>query len=320
MAGALGVAVFDVVQNVGYCFGYLYGAVSQAAQPIMSTYQSEYNLDGCRALERLGNGVGLSIGIVATAVVSMSATWICRVFGLVEPDDIELCAWAIRVYCAGTLFGGTNEMLGGYYQAREDRSVTFLIATLRGAVLLISLTLLFARLGVHEFWFLYPATEIMTLAVLMAWLRLHRRKGPDITVDRVYRAILRDRVEDIGTVVAEIRDFCACWHASSGQEYFVQMTVEELCAAIIEKGFGAGGDRDGVIEITLVAGKDGLFTLHVRDSAVAFNPFAMEDITLDNSADAGVDFNALGMGVIKQKAREFYYRRYQGFNTMVVRI
>ena len=36
--------------------------------------------------------------------------------------------------------------------------------------------------------------------------------------------------------------------------------------------------------------------------------------------DDDSDFNALGMDVIKKKAKSFYYRRYQGFNTMVVKI
>ena len=72
-----------------------------------------------------------------------------------------------------------------------------------------------------------------------------------------------------------------------------------------------------IIQITLVADRDGMFTLHVRDSASTFNPFALP------KADAGaqdVDFNAMGMQGIKERADSFYYRRYQGFNTMVVKI
>lgn len=35
---------------------------------------------------------------------------------------------------------------------------------------------------------------------------------------------------------------------------------------------------------------------------------------------AGVDMDAMGVLVIRQKAKEFFYRRYQGFNSLVVRI
>ena len=69
--------------------------------------------------------------------------------------------------------------------------------------------------------------------------------------------------------------------------------------------------------ITLAAEDNGLFTLNLRDSAVRFNPFEMAR-TADGDPDP--DFNAVGMQVIKTKAISFYYRRYQGFNTMVVKI
>ena len=54
------------------------------------------------------------------------------------------------------------------------------------------------------------------------------------------------------------------------------------------------------------------FTLHLRDNSFEFNPFAPQ---------AGLDGegpNALGMAIVKKKAKEFFYRRYQGFNTLVV--
>jgi len=36
--------------------------------------------------------------------------------------------------------------------------------------------------------------------------------------------------------------------------------------------------------------------------------------------DEEVNPDALGILVIREKAEEFFYRRYQGFNTLVVRI
>ena len=135
--------------------------------------------------------------------------------------------------------------------------------------------------------------------------------------ERVFRATIHNRLEEVGEVTQQIEAFCEQWDASVKQHYFVQMTVEEVCSAIVEKGFQGREGARGIIQITLVADRDGMFTLHVRDSASTFNPFALP------KADAGaqdVDFNAMGMQVIKERADSFYYRRYQGFNTMVVRI
>ena len=32
------------------------------------------------------------------------------------------------------------------------------------------------------------------------------------------------------------------------------------------------------------------------------------------------DMDAMGMLVIKQKAKDFFYRQYQGFNSLIVRV
>ena len=319
MAGETGLAVFDVIQNMSYLFGYLYGAGSQAAQPIMSTYHGEHNREGCRTLERLCSRVTMAVGLVAAGVVLALAPGICRFFGLTGPEAISIGAEAVRIHCVSTCFAGLNMLIGGYFLARDEVIPAFISATLRGAAILLPMTILFSFLGIRRFWLLYPVTELLALVILLLYLKYRYQNRGDIAPERIYRAMLHDRAEEVGTVTGQIEAFCGRWDANPKQHYFVQMTVEEVCTAIIVNGFGQGGDRHGMIQITLVAGEDGIFTLHVRDSAVAFNPFGMDSADLKGDGE-DLDFNAVGMDVIKQKAREFYYRRYQGFNTMVVKI
>ena len=59
-------------------------------------------------------------------------------------------------------------------------------------------------------------------------------------------------------------------------------------------------------------------TLHLRDNAKEFNPFDLDTdrISLEN----GTGLDAIGVKMIKSKAKEFFYRRYAGFNTLVVRV
>ena len=318
MSGERIVAVFDVVQNISYIFGYLYGAVSQAAQPILSTYQGEYNFLGCRALQRLELKTALAAGMTAALIVGIIAPQVCIFFGITEAADIALGAWALRLFCLSTLLGGVNALLAEYYLARGRELPAFLSTTLRRAAVLIPVAILFSFFGEKFFWLLYPVTEMIALAVFLIYLWRTRGKGSTIDPDRIYRILLR-QLEDIGEATEEIREFCEKWEASMKQQYFVQMTVEEVCSAIIANGFGKGRDERGMIQITLVAGEDGIITLHVRDSAVEFNPFGMDKADIKNDVD-NLDFNAVGMDVIKQRSREFYYRRYQGFNTMVVKI
>ena len=47
-------------------------------------------------------------------------------------------------------------------------------------------------------------------------------------------------------------------------------------------------------------------------------PFALD--TDGISLEKGRGLDALGIKMIKSKAKEFFYRRYAGFNTLVVRV
>ena len=100
---------------------------------------------------------------------------------------------------------------------------------------------------------------------------------------------------------------CEEWDCTSQQSYYATLVVEEVCAAILEDAKN-NHRSDVLIKLTVLADQNG-FTLHLRDNSYEFNPF---------SAEEGDGPNALGMLIVRKKAKEFFYRRYQGFNTLVI--
>ena len=86
--------------------------------------------------------------------------------------------------------------------------------------------------------------------------------------------------------------------------------------AIIQNGFS--NVQNCYIELTLVAEKNGSFSLHIRDNATSFNPFSLS--TKKAAQDSDFDMDAMGMMVIKKQSKDFFYRRYGGFNSLVVNI
>ena len=84
--------------------------------------------------------------------------------------------------------------------------------------------------------------------------------------------------------------------------------------AIISKAFAF--QEDGYIQITLIACEDGGFQLHVRDNAAGFDPFSLETGKIGEGEN--FDMDAIGMLMVKKQAKSFFYRQYQGFNTLVV--
>jgi hypothetical protein len=71
------------------------------------------------------------------------------------------------------------------------------------------------------------------------------------------------------------------------------------------------------IQVTAVV-ENGDVTLHLRDNAMAYNPF--EEDTEGISLEEGKQLELVGLRIVQKKAKEFYYRSYSGFNTLVIRL
>ena len=316
MGGENGVAVFDLVQNTSFLILYLYNGVSRAAQPLIGTFVGECSSQGLRRTLRLGYRWGLMVGGLGALFVFLFPQALCALFGIQTAEALSLGSYALRVLAFGSLFAGAAILTESFCQAGEDEQGAFLIAALRGALILIPCALIFSMIGLRAFWWMYPATEILTLLVYGIWKKYFKKAKPAFKEERVYSCTIRGQNDSIRPLTQGIDEFLERWEAKPSQQYFVAMAAEEICLLIMEKGFVQG--ETGYIQITLVALEDGDFELHIRDDAVKFNPFSLKTTRADQGEDWDPD--AIGILVIKEKSKDFFYRRYQGFNTMVIRI
>lgn len=95
------------------------------------------------------------------------------------------------------------------------------------------------------------------------------------------------------------------------------MAVEEITEAIFQKAMGVS--VDGRIRVTLIAREKGDFELHFIDNAVKFDPFSLKSTRVKDISE-DLDMNAMGVTIIREKAKEFMYRQNQGFNSLMIRI
>lgn len=315
MAGENGVAVFDMVQNASYLILYLYEGTAKAAQPLISTLYGEKNNTAARRTLSLGLRWGIIAGGAATVLICLFPGIICGVFGLHGAELRALGALALRLFGLGSTFAGVSIILESYYQSVNEERSAFVIAFLRGCAVLLPCTVVFSFLPLAVFWGLYPVTEVLSLALFLAWRRLTRQEGAADAAP-VYHLTIHNNNEDITELTTGIEAFCEQCEASPRQQYFVTMAAEEVCMVIISNAFG--DMDDGEIQVTLVALENKDFELHIRDNATFFDPFSLQTGRIGGKEQ--VDMDAMGMLVIKQQAKEFFYRQYQGFNTLVVRI
>ena len=316
LGGETAVAVFDVIQNTSYLILYMFEGTGRAMQPILSTYQGERNRQGKRNAVRLGFTAGLAVGGALIAFVELWPRGMCLLFGIAGSASEALACTALRLYGAAALFAGINILLCNYYQACENEKPSFLLETLRGAALLIPLTFVCYRLGLQHFWLLFLLTEAGSLTVFLLLGIGGRYKKAELPEERIFQRTILSNAADVMDISRELEAFCEGWGAGMKQQMLATMTVEEIGMAILKHGFQ--GRTDGYIQLTAIMEENGQLELHLRDGATTFNPFDME--TSRASKDGEFDMDSMGVLVIKQRAKDFFYRRYQGFNTLIITI
>lgn len=314
--GQTGVAVFDMVQNASYLILYLYDAAAKALQPLAGTFHGERNREAAGRSLRLAVSWGLGLGVLAAALVSLFPRWVCSAFGLSGTEVLSMGALALRLYCLSSVFAGVGTLLEAYYQSVEREKDAFVLATLRGCAVLLPVTLLLALSWPQGLWWTFPITEVLSLGVFALWRRLRPDKGEPFSPQRVFRRQIRSSTGELGSLSQDVEAFCEMWGATPRQRYLVEMTVEEIGVVIISKAFAS--QPDGYIQLTLIACEDGGFQLHVRDNAAGFDPFSLA--TGKVADPEAFDMDAIGMLMVKKQAKSFFYRQYQGFNTLVVSI
>jgi len=320
ISGDFGVAILNIILNVVSYLGLLpFQASNDAVQPLSSTFYGEKNMDASRKVFHMALWFGALSSAALLFVLAFLAPSICRVFGITNAGEILVGARAIRIYCMGAEMAGISIILSGYYQTIDRERLSLLIFTLRGALFLVAFTLIFGSFGIRNFWWLFPATELATLIVYPFFRnkKYYRPSSQQVDKERIMSILIQNKNGRPDIPLQDIEAFCKKWGAVFKQQYYVSMTIEELCSAIIDNAFGL--DQEVYIQITLVAQMNGDFELHIRDNARSFNPFEMKTkrVSLLDSED---ELKKIGIMMVKQKAKDFFYRRYQGFNTLMVKV
>ncbi len=312
-AGENGVAVFDMVQNMSFLIFYLYEYTAKAMQPLLSTYYGEHNRGGIYYVLKKGLISASVCGITVALLLAAFPSAVSLLFGLDSPELIAMGNQAVRIFCIGTAAAGCSIILENYYQSCEDGKPAYLLSTLRSAIVLIPAALVLIPFGMPYLWLFYPLTEFLSLGIFLLLAKRVERKPFD--PERIYSRIIENKNEDFSSLLGEIEAFSEKWDADARQIFLVNMAAEELCGIILKRAFT--GQQAGFLQITLVALPNHEFELHIRDNGQAFDPFSQKAEKVGN-ADSDVD--TIGILVIREKAKDFFYHQYQGFNTLVVRI
>lgn len=173
--GENGVAAFSIACYLFPLIFMISNAVAQSAQPIIS-----YNY-GAGAEKRVAPAFRISLivaaicGTLSFASLAVGAKGIVSMFISPDSEAGRLAVSGLPIYSVCAVFFALNISFIGYYQSIEKAMKAMVFTLLRGIVFLIPMFCLlpavFPEAGV---WMAIPASEILTLAVILVTYRHHK--------------------------------------------------------------------------------------------------------------------------------------------------
>lgn len=297
IGGEWGVAVYDVVFNLGSIVTAVTEGTGMALIALVSTFYSERNAAGIRGSLRLACVSCLALTVVLGGGLALAAPGCCSLFGI---SDIYLneAAYAMRLYMAGMAFACLNGSLAAYFQSIEAEKVSYVVTALRSFVLLLLFAGVFSLGGYPVFWYCFLCAEAATFAV--AAVAAIEKKAFKENGTAVFSETFIGKPEEISDLCERVQHFLTAQGASAKRSYFISLSADEVFRLI-----AANGDTV-VLQFTLIYREGEDCVLHFRDNAKRF------DLTQISEEDE------IGLKIIKNKAKSFYYRSQVGFNTLTV--
>ena len=315
LGGEVYVAVFDVVYNISFLLVYLCEGTSEAAQPLVSTFAGERSEEDCRQVKRLSVAGSVLLSGTAAVLICAFAGYIARVFGISE-EALPTAAYAMRIYCTGTVFIALNIILSRYCQSREDGKSAFVGVLLKNLLVAVPCVIYFSALGSKWIWLAFPVSEAVSFTFFLLYYSIAQKKKTQFDESRICRITLSGNDAEISALLDSCEEFCEEWSANPSQKYYVTLVIEEIVASIVRNALGHSSD--GKIRVTLIAESNGDFTLHILDNAIEYNPLSRRVRGKTNRTDFDID--EVSVLLIKKKTKKYLYRQFTGFNSLTVRI
>ena len=307
--GSVGVAVFDVVYNLSLLSSAISDGTGMAIQPMLSTYHAEHNADASRLTLKKAGNIVLILSLFTSALLAFCAVPLCHLFKL-SGTSFYIGITAIWIFCISILPSVYNQVAIYYLQATGMEKRSFLIQTMRQFVFFLIFAIVFSLFRGNAFWWTFPVSEISALFIVIYTMRqiavnyqMHL-----LSPEYHYSYFWIQDKDSIAPSIENLQHTCEGWDCSPKQSYIIPLVCEEISTAILEDAVHQN-KADILIKITVVMDADGV-TLHILDNSIEFDPFHQKD---ENNIA-----NELGMSIVKQQAKDFFYRRYQGYNNLII--
>lgn len=180
--GENGVAAFSIACYLFPVIFSVSNAVAQSAQPIISYNYGAGNAVRVDKSLKTSLAAALACGVLATVTVALGSKIIVSMFLTTESEAYDLACSGLPLFALCGIFFALNIAFIGYYQSLEKAYRATVFTLLRGIVLVVAMFLTLPHvLGVPGIWLAIPASEFLTLVIIISDF-IHTRHNPKCDV------------------------------------------------------------------------------------------------------------------------------------------
>jgi Na+-driven multidrug efflux pump/anti-sigma regulatory factor (Ser/Thr protein kinase) len=315
--GVGGLAVYNILFNVSLFAYAIFDGISLALAPLVATFAGEKDTEGVYKTMGLSLKTSVFLSAFCVLVLLIFAEPIASMFGVA--DNLTLVAQTIRIFAFGVIQTCFNCVMAHFYQTIKRPTLAGIIYFMRGLLLLVAFSTWFIPVfGVLGTALAIVAAETATMAILLLAALVLKKQGgyrnillfkePIIAKDKIYETTLSSDIKELEKCVEEIEAFCERLDIDSKNAYFINLTIEELAANIINFGFNDG--KPHYIHIKIALFEEDIY-IRLRDDSTSYNPFEESE-----KPDEALDY--LGVSIVRKKAKSFAYNRTLVFNNLLI--
>lgn len=177
--GVDGVTAFTVVGYTAYVFSMVVCGFGQGMSPLSSfVYGAKEKLLARNLFTRTVLLV-LAAGCATVAFVGFGSGWYSRIF-VSDAEVQQMIKSGILIFMWSYILCGLNAIASFYFTSIGKAKESAVISSARGLVILLAaIFVLPAILGMNGVWLASPATEILTLAITLFYLKKDRKEIDD---------------------------------------------------------------------------------------------------------------------------------------------
>ena len=313
--GVEGVASYAVIKYIVTFIYALFDGVTGAVQPMLGIYFGEGEKENIKTTSKIAFRTIILIGICLMFVLELFAPQICKILGAGDGELAQTVITSVRIQAVYCVSAAAIAFLNSYYRCTGHEMFSMLITIMNNCVFPFALISVIAYVTNYSVYSVYLGLVASDIATLLFWL-LFRKAAVKKTHDEdtstiIFTKIIPLEEKNVHSLLEEVEKLGDEYDFSPKISYYISICMEEMVVNTMQMAKNDSKKYNVDVKIKRLA--DGEVVIRIRDDFIEFDPTAK---TAGSALEAAEEesFNLLGIGIVKNVAKEYDYKRTIGFN------